>query len=248
MTRHLSLLSILLLLLVWTVDASARRVPKPRGVVLDQSGILTAADLRSLRSGVEALQLQYNSKLAVLVIPSLHDDILDKYAKRVARRWQFDESLDGALLVVSLRERDLYIESFGKLRRAVNTRTLGAIDALVFQSGSDSNLGIGVSAWLEVFDGLCAEAFIPEIRLGREQPTLEPETSWRRWLDLPIAFWRSFGWSCGSKEYEWVSFVTRTQIWDGRASIGSTFGGGKSRHGSFGGGECALRGGDCASW
>ena len=129
--------------MVWAVDASARRVPKPRGVVVDQSGILTAADLRSLRNGIEALQLQYNSKLAVLVIPSLHDDILDKYAKRVARRWQFDESLDGALLVVSLRERELYIESFGKLRRAVNTRTLGAIDALVFDQVRIPILGLG---------------------------------------------------------------------------------------------------------
>ena len=109
MTRRLGLWSLLLLLLVWAVDASARRVPKPRGVVVDQSGILTPADLKSLRSGIEALQLQYNSKLAVLVIPSLHDDILEKYAKRVARRWQFDESLDGVLLVVSLRERELYI-------------------------------------------------------------------------------------------------------------------------------------------
>ena len=243
MTRHLGLLSILLLLLSWTVDASARRVPKPRGAVVDQSGILTAADLKSLRSGIEALQLQYNSKLAVLVIPSLHDDILDKYAKRVARRWQFDESLDGALLIVSLREREFYIESFGKLRRAVNTRTLGAIDALVFQPGSDSNLGVGVSAWLEVFDGLCAEAFIPEIRLGREQPMLEPETSWRRWLDLPIAFLALIWLVLRLKRVRMGEF--RHENADlGWTSIDreSTFGGGKSRHGSFGGG------GGSASW
>lgn len=243
MTRRLGLWSLLLLLLVWAVDASARRVPKPRGVVVDQSGILTPADLKSLRNGIEALQLQYNSKLAVLVIPSLHDDILDKYAKRVARRWQFDESLDGALLVVSLRERELYIESFGKLRRAVNTRTLGAIDALVFRPGSDSNLGIGVSAWLDVFDGLCAEAFIPEIRLGRKEPSLEPETAWRRWLDVPIAFLALIWLVLRLKRVRMGEF--RHENADlGWTSIEreSTFGGGKSRHGSFGGG------GGSASW
>ena len=243
MTRRLGLCSLLLLLLVWAVDASARRVPKPRGVVVDQSGILTPADLKSLRNGIEALQLQYNSKLAVLVIPSLHDDILDKYAKRVARRWQFDESLDGALLVVSLRERELYIESFGKLRRAVNTRTLGAIDALVFRPGSDSNLGIGVSAWLDVFDGLCAEAFIPEIRLGRKEPSLEPETAWRRWLDVPITFLALIWLVLRLKRVRMGEF--RHENADlGWTSIEreSTFGGGKSRHGSFGGG------GGSASW
>ncbi|MEC8052825.1 MAG: TPM domain-containing protein [Myxococcota bacterium] len=243
MTRRLGLWSLLLLLLVWAVDASARRVPKPRGVVVDQSGILTPADLKSLRNGIEALQLQYNSKLAVLVIPSLHDDILDKYAKRVARRWQFDESLDGALLVVSLRERELYIESFGKLRRAVNTRTLGAIDALVFRPGSDSNLGIGVSAWLDVFDGLCAEAFIPEIRLGRKEPSLEPETAWRRWLDVPITFLALIWLVLRLKRVRMGEF--RHENADlGWTSIEreSTFGGGKSRHGSFGGG------GGSASW
>ena len=243
MTKRLGLWSLLLLLLVWAVDASARRVPKPRGVVVDQSGILTPADLKSLRSGIEALQLQYNSKLAVLVIPSLHDDILDKYAKRVARRWQFDESLDGALLVVSLRERELYVESFGKLRRAVNTRTLGAIDALVFRPGLDSNLGIGVSAWLEVFDGLCAEAFIPEIRLGRKEPSIEPETAWRRWLDVPIAFLALIWLVLRLKRVRMGEF--RHENADlGWTSIEreSTFGGGKSRHGSFGGG------GGSASW
>ncbi len=243
MTRRLGLWSLLLLLLVWAVDASARRVPKPRGVVVDQSGILTPADLKSLRNGIEALQVQYNSKLAVLVIPSLHDDILDKYAKRVARRWQFDESLDGALLVVSLRERELYIESFGKLRRAVNTRTLGAIDALVFRPGSDSNLGIGVPAWLDVFDGLCAEAFIPEIRLGRKEPSLEPETAWRRWLDVPITFLALIWLVLRLKRVRMGEF--RHENADlGWTSIEreSTFGGGKSRHGSFGGG------GGSASW
>ena len=243
MTRRLGLLSILLLLLVWAVDASARRVPKPRGVVVDQSGILTATDLRSLRSGIEALQLQYNSKLAVLIIPSLHDDILEKYTKRVARRWQFDEGLDGALLVVSLRERELYVESFGKLRRAVNTRTLGAIDALVFRARPDSNLGIGVSAWLKVFDGLCAEAFIPEIRLGRTATKLESATSWRRWLDLPIAFLALIWLVLRLKRVRMGEF--RHENADlGWTSIEreSTFGGGKSRHGSFGGG------GGSASW
>ena len=63
----------------------------------------------------------YNAKLGLLIVPSLHDDVLEKFAKKVAQRWQFDRHLDGALLVVSMRERESYVESFGKVRRAVNT-------------------------------------------------------------------------------------------------------------------------------
>ena len=243
MIKRLRIGGILLLLFAWSVDASARRVPKPRGVVVDQSGLLTAADLKGLRSGIEGLQLQYNSKLSVLVIPSLHDDILEKYAKRVARRWQFDEGLDGALLVVSLREREFYIESFGKLRRAVNTRTLSAIDSLIFRPSPNASVGIQVSKWLEVFDGLCAEAFIPEIRLGREQPKIEAESSWRRFLDLPIVLLALLWLALRLKRVRMGEF--RHENADlGWTSVDreSTFGGGKSRHGSFGGG------GGSASW
>ena len=234
---------LLLLVMVWSGEASARRVPKPRGVVVDQSGILTANDLKSLRGGIEALQLQYNSKLAVLIIPSLHDDVLEKYTKRVARRWQFDESLDGALLVVSLREREFFIESFGKLRRAVNTRTLRATNELVFLPGSNSSVGIEIGAWLKVFDGLCAEAFIPEIRLGRERPTIQENSSWRRWLDLPIVLLALIWLVLRLKRVRMGEF--RHENADlGWTSVDreSTFGGGKSRHGSFGGG------GGSASW
>ena len=224
-------------------DAEARRVPKYQSHVLDQSGLLTPLDLKNSRESLRNLEKQYGVKLAVLVVPSLHDDVLKKFAKRVARRWKFTENMDGALLVVSLREREWFIESFGKIRKAVNTRTLTAIDALVFEPLKPDALGISVSNWRRVFDGLCAEALIPEIRLGRPKATVDAPTHWRRWLDIPLLVLGLWWLVVHIKRIRMAEFhhIGGHKGWTS-VDRESTFGGGTSRHGSFGGG------GGSAAW
>lgn len=224
-------------------DAEARRVPKYQSHVLDQSGILTPTDLKTSRENLKVLEQEYGVKLAVLVVPSLHDDVLKKFAKRVARRWKFTENMDGALLVVSLREREWFIESFGKLRKAVNTRTLTAIDTLIFEPKDAETLGVAVSSWTKVFDGLCAEALIPEIRLGRQKTRENSTGNWRRWLDLPLIVLGLWWLALHVKRIRMAEFhhIGGHKGWTS-VERESTFGGGSSRHGSFGGG------GGSAAW
>jgi len=243
MIRALGITAVFLVSFISPEEAIARRAPKARGVLLDQSGVLTSQDIRTLRLGIESLEKTYNAKLRLLVVPSLHDDVLEKFAEKVARRWQFDEHLDGVLLVVSMREREFYVESFGKLRRAVNTRTLKAIDELIFKTLPASELGISTKAWLDVFDGLCAEAFIPEIRLGRESPKENEGRPWTRWLDFPLLCLAIF-WMIVRLRRVRMGEFRHQNVDQGWTSIDreSTFGGGTSRHGSFGGG------GGSASW
>lgn len=243
MIRALGIVVFFLLSFIPPEGALARRAPKPRGVLLDQSGVLTPGDIRTLRLGIESLEKTYNAKLGLLIVPSLHDDVLEKFAEKVARRWQFDEHLDGVLVVVSMREREFYLESFGKVRRAVNNRTYKAIQKLIFQSSPESELGISTEAWLDVFDGLCAEAFIPELRLGREVLEPNPERPWTRWLDLPLLLLAIFWLILRVKRVRMGEF-RHQNVDQGWTSIDreSTFGGGTSRHGSFGGG------GGSASW
>ena len=220
MIRALGIIVFFLVSFMPPEEAIARRAPKPRGVLLDQSGVLTSQDIRMLRSGIESLEKTYNAKLGLLIVPSLHDDVLEKFAEKVARRWQFDEHLDGVLVVVSMREREFYLESFGKVRRAVNTRTLKAIQTLIFQTSPASEFGVSTAAWLDVFDGLCAEAFIPEIRLGKGVLEPNPERPWTRWLDLPLLLLAVFWLIVRVKRVRMGSFVIRMSIRDGRASIG----------------------------
>ena len=245
MTKHVGWLLVLMVGMIAAPynEASARRVPKPKGVLLDQSGVLTAQDLRALRGGIESLEKAYNAKLGLLIVPSLHDDVIEKFSEKVARRWQFDEHLDGALLVVSMREREFSIESYGKLRKSINTRTLTAINGLLFETSQNSGLGVSTNAWLAVFDGLCAEAFIPEIRLGRESPNRTEERPWVRWLDLPL-FLLALLWIFVRLKRVRMGEFRHRNVDQGWTSVDreSTFGGGTSRHGSFGGG------GGSASW
>ena len=243
MTRLIGILMLTLLIVGPQGEANARRAPKAKGVLLDQSGLLTPQDLRVLRAGLEDLEKSYNVKLGVLIVPSLHDDVIEKFAKKVARRWQFDESLDGALLIVSMREREFYIDSYGKLRKAINTRTLTATNELLFETGQNSVFGVSTRSWLKVFDGLCAEAFIPEIRLGREASQITAERPWLRWLDLPLLILALLWIFVRLKRVRMGEF-RHQNVDQGWTSIDreSTFGGGTSRHGSFGGG------GGSASW
>lgn len=242
MTRCLGIFAVLILNLV-SMDAEARRVPKEQGSIVDQTGLLTPQDIRTLRSGMTSLEGIYSAKLRVLVIPSLHDDVLEKFSGKVARRWQFDEHQDGILLVVSMREREFYVQSFGKLRKAINTRTLQAMDKLIFTAGNSPEIHVSTSAWLEVFDGLCAEAFIPEIRLGRREVQSSQERPWVRWLDFPLVLLALIWLVLRLKRVRMGEFRHKN-VDQGWTSIDreSTFGGGTSSHGSFGGG------GGSASW
>ena len=94
------------------IGALALDVPKLQGRVNDLAGVLTRDQIASLDAKLQSFEASDSTQIVVLIIPGLEGDPIEDYSIRVAEAWKIGqkESDNGAILLVSLRERELRIE------------------------------------------------------------------------------------------------------------------------------------------
>ena len=87
-------------------------VPKNDGWVTDLAGMLSPAQERELEMLMESYKQGTTHEIALLTIPSLEGDDLERFALRVGRAWGIGgkEKNNGALLLVSKADRKVRIE------------------------------------------------------------------------------------------------------------------------------------------
>ena len=87
-------------------------VPANQGWVTDLGGMLTPAEEKSLESLMESYRSGTTHEIALLTIPSLEGDALERFSLEVARTWGLGgvEAKNGALLLVSRDDRKMRIE------------------------------------------------------------------------------------------------------------------------------------------
>ena len=101
-----------LLFLLHCTAAQALEVPALRGRVNDLAGILTPGQIAALDSKLRSFEASDSTQIVILIIPDLEGESLEDYSIRVAEAWRIGQKgLDnGAILLVSLRDRALRIE------------------------------------------------------------------------------------------------------------------------------------------
>src|SRR5262249_8630546 len=87
-------------------------VPKHDGWVTDLAGMLSPPKERELETLMESYKQGTTHEIALLTIPSLEGDDLERFALRVFRTWGIGSksTSNGALLVVSKADRKIRIE------------------------------------------------------------------------------------------------------------------------------------------
>ena len=88
------------------------QVPKNDGWVTDLAGLLSDSAERSLEALMESYRQGSGHEIALLTIPSLEGESLERYALVVGREWGLgrEDVNDGALLLVSKGDRKIRIE------------------------------------------------------------------------------------------------------------------------------------------
>lgn len=87
--------------------------PKPTDVpVVDQTNTLTAEQKATLAAKIASERKATGNQIAVLMIPTLEDDVLENYSLNVAREWGIgqEERNSGVLLLVVKDDRRMRIE------------------------------------------------------------------------------------------------------------------------------------------
>lgn len=87
-------------------------VPSLTAPVLDQAAALTPAERESLNQQLLALERQYGSQMAVVLLDSTAPEDINAYAHRVASHWKLGRQGvgDGLLLVIAMKDRSMRLE------------------------------------------------------------------------------------------------------------------------------------------
>lgn len=114
-------------------------IPKNDGWVTDLAGVLSSEEEADLERLMESYKSGTTHEIAVLTLPELGAQPIERYALEVARAWGLGgaELSNGALLVVSTNDRKLRIEVGrgleGTLTDAISSRIIRDIIAPAFR-------------------------------------------------------------------------------------------------------------------
>jgi len=159
-------------------------VPPFEGLVIDQTGTLTAEQRAALDQKLTAFQARKGSQIAVLIVSTLAGEDAASFGIRVADAWKpgRKSSDDGAILIVAMQDRRVRIEVGygleGVLTDAVSRRVIDETLAPHFKVGDYAGgLDAGVDQIIRLVDG---------------EPLPEPQRNWSRSAPLgdllPVLF------------------------------------------------------------
>ena len=158
--KYIFILVIFTLLLSAFSSHAEIPVPKLESRVNDYANMLSPATEAQLEHRLAALEQTDATQIAVLTIPSLQGESIERFSIRVAEKWKVgQEKLDnGVLLIIARNDRKLRIEVGygleGKLTDLVSGQIIRNIITPEFKAGNfDQGVIDGINAMIAVVSG-----------------------------------------------------------------------------------------------
>jgi len=251
--RHLLLLAACLLTSVATAQVE---VPRNDGFVTDLAGVLDAGQESSLEALMESYRSGTGHELALLTVPSLGGQPIERFALETARDWKIGRKgeNDGALLVLSTGDREMRIEVGrgleGGLTDSIAGRIIRDVIAPEFKRG-------------RYYEGLDAGIRAMHAAIGGDYGALQRTNRGRRSMRavelltlIPILFLflilgnrgRRGGGGGGSMLLPFLLMGNMSGRSGGYGGGRGGFGGGGGGFGGFGGGGGFSGGGASGGW
>ncbi len=241
--------------------------PAMNGPVNDYAGLLDSAEKRQLTDFLTNLSDTKGIQIAVLTLPSLEGDDLERFSIRTVEQWKLGKKGEdnGALLLIAVAEKKIRIEVGYGLESTLTDMQSGSIIrniiAPAFRSG---NYGKGIIGAVQKMANLAAGGDAGEVdeeyasEISDEDPAAASRSSaivlFLFFVFMMIAMNRRrgrFGRSRGSgfaRSAATAAFLSSlskhssgTSSWSGGSWGGSSFGGGSG--GGFSGGGGGFGGG-----
>ena len=121
MLRWLAALLCSLAIAAGAVAQGVQPVPPLSGRVIDQTGTLSAAQMKALDTRLSGIEHERGSQIVVLMVASTQPEDIAAYAQRVADSWKIGrrQEGDGVLVVVAKNDRRVRIEVAKALEGAI---------------------------------------------------------------------------------------------------------------------------------
>jgi uncharacterized protein len=140
--------------------AAAGDVPYLTGRVVDEAGLLSAAARQRIEGRLAALESHTGDQVAVLVVPSLGGEPLERYSIKVAQTWKLGQKGkdNGVLLLIARDDRKLRLEvGYGLEPTLTDLQSREILDNVIrprFREGDfDGGVERGVDAIVKVLRG-----------------------------------------------------------------------------------------------
>jgi uncharacterized protein len=111
------------------VQLPAQQVPELTGRVVDDAGIISSGTERTLTEYFRAVENDSGAQIAILTVPSLGGEPIERYSIQVVEEWQLGQEGEdnGALILVSTEDRRIRIEVGFGLEGRLTDATSGVI-------------------------------------------------------------------------------------------------------------------------
>ena len=151
----------LFLLLLPVIVHAQLAIPEHGGYwVHDEANVLSSSGKAEIEAILKAERDSTSNQIAVLIIPSLNDEIPEEYSLKVAEQWKIGQKGkdNGVLLLIAIKERKIRIESGygmeGALTDALSSRINRNEIAPHFREGDyDGGVRAGVIAIIQAVKG-----------------------------------------------------------------------------------------------
>jgi uncharacterized protein len=229
-----------LILIFFSFQLLSLNIPALQSHINDHANILTRQEKANLDNYLSQYERNTGIQVAVLIIRSLQNEILENYSLRVAEKWQLGakDKDNGVLLLISMQEKKLRIEVGYGLEGVLTDAQSGFIirNEIVpyFKNG---NYYSGISAGLQTITGVLSK----EIEITDEQIAQSRKQQETGRAQLPFGlmvflFMIFFG-GLGRRRGGLLPFLFLGSMLGGSSrSGGRGFGGFSGGGGGFGGG------------
>ncbi len=159
--------------------AFAQPIPTPDGYVNDYAGVISSSEEAEMRSTIQSVVQATGAEIAVLTVDSMepYADI-EQYSIAVAEQWGVGsgEQDDGAILVVSVGERQVRLEVGYGLEGAIPDGRAGSIlDTYVVPYLRNNDYGTGLVNGVNAVAAIIADEY--GVQLSNVREAVQPQRS-----------------------------------------------------------------------
>ncbi len=155
-------ISILVLISIFTLSASALNIPKATSnfFVNDFANVISDSDEQKMQQQGEELYKACGAQVVVATVKSIDGEDLETYSLEMARSWEIGskENDDGILLLLVVDDRNVRIEVGTGLEGALpDSKTGRLLDSYGIEHFKNNDFSTGLAA---VYDSLVNEVYI----------------------------------------------------------------------------------------
>ncbi len=162
-----------IIILTFSISASALEVPHLNGFINDYTSIITPIDKVSIENKIINLEKNNSTQIIILTIPTLDNEVLEDFSLKVADKWVKNQKkiYDGILILVVKNDRKIRIEiSRGLEAKLTDTILKRIINENIIPKFKEDDFSGGIAAGVDAIISIIKGEVVGDKSLNNDIP------------------------------------------------------------------------------